>query len=99
LPPVVIVALGSNGRITAALFDQMMQVCSGAKRVVFMTVTGPLIANNAIITAGVARYAPRAVLADWHTLASAHPEWFAADKVHVGPAGARALGTLLARVG
>jgi hypothetical protein len=98
LPPVVIVALGSNGRITSALFNQMMQACAGAKRVVFMTVTGPLIGNNPIITAGVARYAPRAVLADWHTLASGHPEWFAADKVHMGPAGARALGTLLAGV-
>jgi hypothetical protein len=97
LPSVIIVALGSNGRITSALFDQMMQACAGAKRVVFMTVTGPLIGNNPIITAGVARYRT-AVLADWHTLASAHPEWFAADHVHVGPAGAKALGTLLASV-
>jgi hypothetical protein len=98
LPAVVIVALGSNGRITAALFDQMMQACAGVKRVVFMTVTGALIGNNPIITAGVARFAPRAVLADWHALASAHPEWFGPDHVHVGPAGARALGTLLARL-
>jgi hypothetical protein len=95
LPPVVIVGLGSNGRITASLFDQMMQACTGAKRVVFMTVTGPLVGNNPIITAGVARY-PSAVLADWHTLAMAHPAWFAADGVHMGPAGATALGDLLA---
>lgn len=95
MPPVVIVALGSNGRITAAKFDTMMQDCTGAKRVVFMTVTGPLIGNNPIITAGVARY-PDAVLADWHTLAASHPSWFGPDHVHVGPAGARALGNLLA---
>ena len=98
LPPVVIVALGSNGRITDALFEQMMQACAGAKRVVFMTVTGPLIGNNPIIAAGVARH-PEAVLADWHTLAAAHPDWFGPDHVHVGPAGAAALGNLLASFG
>jgi hypothetical protein len=97
MPSVVVVALGSNGRITAALFDQMMQVCAGAKRVVFMTVTGPLIANNPIIRAGVARY-PNAALADWNILADGHPQWFGPDHVHVGPAGARALGNLLASV-
>ncbi|MDQ1426741.1 MAG: hypothetical protein QOK39_217 [Acidimicrobiaceae bacterium] len=98
LPPVVVVALGSNGRISDTLFEQMMQVCAGAQRVVFMTVTGPLIGNNPILTAGVARHAPVAVLADWNATASAHPDWFAPDHVHVGPAGAAALGNLLASV-
>ncbi len=97
LPPVVIVALGSNGRINDAQFDQMMQACQGAKRVVFMTVTGPLIGNNPIIAAGVARH-PGALLADWNTLVNAHPDWLAPDHVHVGPAGAAALGDLLARM-
>lgn len=96
LPPVVIVGLGSNGRISDAQFDQMMQACAGAQRVVFMTVTGPLIGNNPIITTGVARYPATAVLADWNTLASAHGDWFAPDHVHIGPAGATALGNLLA---
>jgi hypothetical protein len=95
LPPVVIVGLGSNGRVTDTQFDQMMQACAGAKRVVFMTVTGPLIGNNPVITTGVARY-PTAALADWNTLAAAHPDWFAPDHVHIGPAGATALGNLLA---
>jgi hypothetical protein len=97
LPGVVIVALGSNGRITASMFDQMMQVCAGAKRVVFMTVTGPLIGNNPILRAGVAHY-PNAALADWNALAKSHPSWFAPDHVHVGPAGATALGEVLASV-
>ena len=98
LPPVVVVALGSNGRISDTLFEQMMQVCAGAQRVVFMTVTGPLIGNNPILSAGVVRHAPVAVLADWNAMASAHPDWFAPDHVHVGPAGAAALGNLLASV-
>ncbi len=95
LPPVVIVGLGSNGVVKPAQFDQMMQAAAGAQRVVFMTVTGPLVGNNPVITAGVARY-PKAALADWAALAAAHPEWFGSDHVHVGPAGATALGNLLA---
>jgi hypothetical protein len=60
-----------------------------------MTVTGPVAANNAVIRAGVARY-HQDVLADWAALSAANPTWFAADHVHVGPAGAAALGQLLA---
>jgi hypothetical protein len=95
LPPVVIVALGSNGAVRPADFDAMMRAVAGATRVVFMTVTGPETANNAIIRAGVARY-PQAALADWAALAALHPGWFARDGVHIGPAGATALGNLLA---
>jgi hypothetical protein len=72
----------------------MMQAAAGATRVVFMTVTGPCVANNPIIAAGVARY-PQAALADWATLSAPHHDWFARDGVHVGPAGAAALGSLL----
>ena len=95
VPPVVIVGLGSNGVVNASQFDQMMQAATGAKRVVFMTVTGPLVANNPVITAGVSRFA-NATLADWAALAAAHPGWFGPDHVHIGPAGAAALGNLLA---
>jgi hypothetical protein len=95
LPAIVIVALGTNGPVRAADFDTMMQAVAGATRVVFMTVTGPEIANNDVIRAGVARY-PQAALADWASLAAAHPAWFARDGVHIGPAGATALGNLLA---
>jgi len=95
LPSVVVMALGTNGPITATDFDAMMAQLAGASRVVFMTVTGPVAANNAVIRAGVARYG-QDVLADWASLSAPHPTWFAADHVHVGPLGAAALGQLLA---
>jgi hypothetical protein len=97
LPPVVIVALGTNGAIRAEDFDAMMRAAAGSTKVVFMTVTGPCIANNPVIAAGVARY-PQARLADWAAVSAAHADWFARDRVHVGPAGAAALGALLASV-
>jgi hypothetical protein len=97
LPSVVLVALGTNGPIGAGDFDAMMQAVLGARRVVFMTITGPYAANSSVIRAGVARY-PEAALADWAGLSASHPGWFASDHVHIGPAGAAALGNLLASV-
>ncbi len=95
LPPVVVVALGTNSSITTADFDAMMAELSGVSRVVFMTVTGPAASNNAVIETGVARYS-QDTLADWWSMAAGHPTWFAPDHVHIGPAGATALGQLLA---
>jgi hypothetical protein len=95
----VIVGLGTNGPITDSDFDMMMQVLSGASRVVFVNVhvdrpwQDP---NNAVLAAGAARY-PDVFIADWATLAAQNPEWFGADGTHLaidGP-GATALAALV----
>jgi hypothetical protein len=96
----VIVALGTNGPITDADFDNMMAILGGASRVVFVNVhvdrpwQDP---NNTVITAGATRY-PNAVVADWASLAAQNPQWFGADGTHLpidGP-GADALAALVA---
>jgi hypothetical protein len=91
---VLIVELGTNGTVTPADFDAMMQAASGVERVVFVNVDVPRAweaEDNAVLAAGVARYPGVAVLADWYTLSSGHPEWFTPDQVHLEPAGAQAL--------
>jgi hypothetical protein len=101
MPQVVIVELGTNGPVDATQFDQMMQACGGAKRVVFTTVRvprwweGPV---NDTLRNGVARYPGVAVLADWYTYSAGHPEWFSPDGYHVPPAGAVRLASLIASV-
>jgi hypothetical protein len=81
----VIVALGTNGPITATDFDDMMSTLQGASRIVFVNVhvdrpwQDP---NNAVLAQGAARY-PRVVIADWATLAAANPQWFGADGTHL----------------
>jgi lysophospholipase L1-like esterase len=95
-----VVELGTNGTVTASDFDAMMQAASGVSRVVFVNVDVPRsweAADNAVLAEGVARYPGTALLADWYTLASAHPEWFTPDQVHLQPAGAQALADLVAR--
>lgn len=97
---VLVVELGTNGAVTDADVDAMMQAAQGVARVVFVNVCVPrawAAGDNAVLAAGVARYPGLAVLADWNTLATPHPEWFTADQVHLNPAGATALAALIAR--
>jgi hypothetical protein len=97
---VLVVELGTNGAVTDADFDAMMQAAAGVQRVVFVNVDVPRAweaPDNAALAAGVARYPGVAVLADWYSLSTPHPEWFTADQVHLNPAGAQALAALIAR--
>lgn len=95
----VVVALGTNGPISATDFDDMMSTLQGASRIVFVNIhvdrpwQDP---NNAVLAQGAARY-PRVVIADWASLAAANPQWFGADGTHLaidGP-GADALASLI----
>jgi hypothetical protein len=95
----VIVALGTNGPITATDFSDMMTVLQGASRIVFVNIhvdrpwQNP---NNAVLARGAASY-PGVLIADWATMAAANPEWFSPDGTHLaidGP-GAHALASLI----
>ena len=96
----VIVALSTNGPITATDFANMMNVLSGASRVVFVNIhvdrpwQDP---NNAVLAQGAAGY-PRVVIADWATLAANNPGWFGPDGTHlaIDGTGAQALASLIA---
>ena len=96
----VIVALGTNGPITATDFSDMMTVLQGASRIVFVNIhvdrpwQDP---NNAVLAQGAASY-PGVLIADWATLAAANPQWFGPDGTHLaidGP-GAQELASLIA---
>ncbi len=81
LGSVLVVELGTNGSVTSSDFDAMMQAAAGVKRVVFVNINVPRpweAPDNAVLAAGVARYPGVAVLADWNTVSTPHPEWFTA---------------------
>jgi hypothetical protein len=94
----VIVALGTNGPVTTTAFADMMSLLQGASRFVVVNVhvdrpwQDP---NNAVFAQGAATY-PRAVIADWATLAAANPQWFGADGTNlaIDGTGAEALASL-----
>jgi hypothetical protein len=85
----VVVHLGTNGSIPQDQLDEMMQLLSGVKRVVLVNtrVDRPWEQpDNDAIAAAVPRY-PNAVLLDWYTAASQHPEFLVDDGVHLSIAG------------
>lgn len=95
---VLVVELGTNGTVTPDDVTAMMQAAAGVKRVVFVNVDVPRsweAGDNAVLAAAVAQYPGVAVLADWYTLSSGHPEWFTPDQVHLEPAGAAAMAALI----
>lgn len=99
LGQVVIVHLGNNGTFTSGEFDEIMQVLSGARKVVFVNDEVPRpweASNNAVISDGVARYPGKAVLVDWHAASEGHPEYFYGDGVHLTPEGAQVYSRLIA---
>jgi hypothetical protein len=99
LGKVLVVELGTNGAVTPAEVDALVTAAGGVTRIVFVNLCVPrpwAALDNAVLADGVARHAGIAVLADWNTLATPHPEWFTADQVHLNPGGATAMAALIA---
>ena len=92
LGDLVIVHVGTNGTITPDQFGEIMNRLSGAQLVLIVNDKAPRPweePNNAVFEAGVPKY-KNAVLVDWHTFGTAHPEFFYDDGIHLRPAGATA---------
>jgi lysophospholipase L1-like esterase len=98
LPGVLVVALGTNGTVTADEVDEMVHAAIGAHHIVFVTIDVPRsweVGDNAVLLAAPARYPGLVTVADWHAVAAAHPEWFTPDQVHLQTPGAQALAALI----
>ena len=91
LGDVVVVHVGNNGIVRAEVFDELMQVLSGVRRVAVVNVKVPRPweePNNAVFAELVPRY-PNAVLLDWKALGEANPDGFESDGVHMNQDGIR----------
>jgi peptidoglycan/LPS O-acetylase OafA/YrhL len=94
----VVVQLGTNGTVDPAAFDDMMQILSGARRVVIINAKVPRPWEdqvNSTLSDGAKRY-KNAVLLDWHSIGGAHPEYFYDDAIHLRPEGATAYAEIVA---
>jgi peptidoglycan/LPS O-acetylase OafA/YrhL len=84
-PPVVVVHSGTNGRVTDAMFDQMMQTIGPGHQVYFLTARVPRIWQgevNDTLHNGVKRW-KNAHLLDWWAFAGCHDDWFVGDGFHL----------------
>lgn len=97
LGEVVVVHVGNNGPLREQEFDEIMDILSDARKVVFVNVKVPRpweALNNAVLAEGVERY-PNAVLADWYGLGYGSPQLFWADGMHLRPEGGQAYTRLI----
>ncbi len=91
LGEVVVVHIGSNGAFSEEQFEEMMEMLTNVRRVVFVNVKVPRPweqPNNAVLADGVQQY-PNAVLADWYAASVGRPELFVNDGIHLQHEGQR----------
>jgi peptidoglycan/LPS O-acetylase OafA/YrhL/lysophospholipase L1-like esterase len=99
LGDVVVIHLGTNGRLNSGDFDELMSVLTDVQRVVFVNLKVPRsweTPDNRAIAAGVKRY-PNTVLVDWHNRwheCGSHVFWN--DGVHPTPSGAACYARMVA---
>ncbi|MGH2719430.1 MAG: hypothetical protein ACRDJU_12750, partial [Actinomycetota bacterium] len=93
----VILQVGTNGTIDPGALNALLDRLAGRK-VILLSVHVPRPwqdPDNATIAAA-AKAHPFVDLIDWNSAASAHPEWFWSDGIHLRAAGAQAYTALVA---
>ncbi len=89
-PATVVIALGTNGPVSAATFDAVVAL-GPTSRFAFVNVKVPHgweTAVNETLAAGVGAHPDRCLLVDWYAVASSYPECLNADGYHVTRHGA-----------
>lgn len=97
LPPVAVLALGSNGAIADAAIARALRVVGPRRVLGLVTPRRVGSGSDAALRRAAARHPDRVVLIDWLRFSRGHGGWFAGDGLHVGEAGARAYAGLIRR--
>lgn len=93
----LVIGLGTNGPMTAAMFDQIMTLAAGISNIIFISTYDDrswVSDTNAVLTQGVAAH-PGTRLVDWYSLATGNPLLVGPDGVHPRLAGIEAYANLL----
>jgi peptidoglycan/LPS O-acetylase OafA/YrhL len=91
LRPYVVIALGTNGPISAEALDRLERAIGPDRHLVLVTAFAPrdwIGGVNAELVAFDAAQ-PGVFLADWAAAAAAHPDLLSGDGIHPGPTGGR----------
>lgn len=91
LRDVVVVALGTNGSISARTLDDVLQAIGPDRQLILVNAYAPrswIDGVNADLAAFARRH-PAVQVADWSDAIAPHPDLLAGDQVHPGAAGGR----------
>jgi hypothetical protein len=98
LPPVVVVALGTNWTVTTRQIRQALRIL-GRDRILGLVTPretgGASSSDQRAIRAAGKRWKRRVKVLDWVRLSAGKSAWFAGDGLHLQPAGQRAFTRLL----
>ena len=89
LGPVVVIHLGTNGRITDGHMDALKELLADRQRVIFLNVKVPRsweAGDNDVLQRKIPEFG-NAVLINWNGEGSLHPEYFYEDQIHVNGTG------------
>ena len=92
LPSVIVIHLGTNGRISGEQFDQMMRTIGPDRHAYFLTARVPRLWEsevNATLHAGATRWSNAHIL-EWRDYSGCHDDWFGADGFHLRTPGQQA---------
>jgi hypothetical protein len=98
LPGTIVIGLGTNGRVTDQLFDQMMSTIGPNHQVYFLTVRVPRpweAEDNAALESGTLRWRNAHVL-EWGAFSGCHDDWFVSDGFHLRTPGQQAYAEFVA---
>ncbi len=87
LPHLIVLALGTNGEVSAAQIGRVLAILGPSRLLALVTPFGSVVPSTPeVIRAEAQSHPGRIVLLDWDRLAAAHPQWLAPDGVHLGSA-------------
>ena len=95
----VILHIGNNGFLSAAVFNQIMTELKGTRQIVVVNLKVPRqweSFNNRMLASEIINF-PNAVLLDWRAASYGHPNIFWKDGIHVRPEGAKVYADLIAQ--
>jgi hypothetical protein len=89
LGPVVLIHLGTNGTITPAMIDKVMEIAGPHRQVYFVTPKVPRSweAQDVAVLSEAPQRFPNAYVIDWHNASKDNPGLFVSDGTHLTAAG------------
>lgn len=94
----LIIGLGTNGAFTEKQLSDLIKSFASVERIILVNVRVPKPWEkvvNKTLSKAAAQY-PKVTLIDWYRASSGHDSYFASDGVHLTPAGAKYMASLIA---
>jgi hypothetical protein len=98
LPDLVVIALGTNGTVSAAELDQALELVGPFARLMLVVgkdVGGGPDPDGRLMRAYAEAHADQVSIIDWPAYSSGHDDWFAPDRLHLTTPGGQGFAQMI----